>query len=107
MLSFFFTQADTSAVDPADGFALTLPRAFFDDWVRVAEDEARHYGLWEARLRALGARYGDLPTHSGLWDSAAKTAHDLRARLAIEHVVLEGRGLDVVPKMLNKPVKKF
>ncbi len=35
-----------------------------------------------ARLAALGAVYGDLPAHDGLWEAAAATAHDLLARLA-------------------------
>lgn len=76
-----------------------LPREFFDDWVAVANDEARHHGLLAARLAALGAAYGDRPAHDGLWQSAQKTAHDLLARLAIVPLVLEARGLDVTPAM--------
>lgn len=76
-----------------------LPRAFFDDWVAVADDEARHYSLLSDRLAALGAAYGDLPAHDGLWRSAQKTAHDLLARLAIVPLLLEARGLDVTPSM--------
>ena len=49
---------------------LGLPRAFYDDWVSVAEDEARHFGLLADRLAALGAGYGDLPAHDGLWQAA-------------------------------------
>lgn len=78
---------------------LALPRAFFDDWVRVADDEARHHALLRQRLAALGAGYGDLPGHDGLWQSAADTAHDLAARLAVVPLVLEARGLDVTPAM--------
>jgi uncharacterized ferritin-like protein (DUF455 family) len=76
-----------------------LPRAFFDDWVAVADDETRHFELLSARLAALGACYGDLPAHDGLWQSAQKTAYDLLARLAIVPLVLEARGLDVTPAM--------
>jgi uncharacterized ferritin-like protein (DUF455 family) len=46
-----------------------LPRAFFDDWVAVGGDEARHYGMLSERLDELGAAYGDLPAHDGLWAS--------------------------------------
>ncbi|NYZ11556.1 ferritin-like domain-containing protein [Azospirillum sp. RWY-5-1] len=74
-----------------------LPRGFFDDWVRVADDEARHFDLLERRMNALGAAYGDLPAHDGLWQSAQATAHDLAARLAVVPMVLEARGLDVTP----------
>lgn len=78
-----------------------LPDAFYDDWVGVAEDEARHHALLARRLAALGAAYGDLPAHDGLWQAAELTAHDLAARLAIVPMVLEARGLDVTPAMVE------
>ena len=77
------------------------PRAFWDDWVRVADEEATHHGLLADRLAALGAAYGDLPAHDGLWQAAEVTAHDLLARLAIVPLVLEARGLDVTPQMIQ------
>jgi uncharacterized ferritin-like protein (DUF455 family) len=73
------------------------PRGFFDDWVKVGEEEAIHFSLLQARLVELGARYGDLPAHDGLWQAAEETAHDLLARLAVVPLVLEARGLDVTP----------
>ena len=73
------------------------PRAFFDDWVKVGEEEAIHFSLLQARLVELGAHYGDLPAHDGLWQAAAETSHDLLARLAVVPLVLEARGLDVTP----------
>ncbi|MCG8596176.1 MAG: ferritin-like domain-containing protein [Kiloniellales bacterium] len=79
-----------------------LPRAFFDDWCRVAADEARHFGLLSARLGELGAAYGDLPAHDGLWEAARATSGDLLARLAVVPLVLEARGLDVTPGMIDK-----
>ena len=78
------------------------PAAFFDDWVTVADDEARHFTLLEARLAELGAGYGDLPAHDGLWQAAADTAGDPLARLAVVPMVLEARGLDVTPAMIAK-----
>jgi len=80
---------------------MSLPRAFFDDWLKVAEDEARHHGMVCNRLTALDAAYGDLPAHDGLWQSAIDTAHDLGARLAVVPMVLEARGLDVTPAMME------
>jgi uncharacterized ferritin-like protein (DUF455 family) len=74
-----------------------MPRAFFDDWVKVADEEALHFELLSARLRELGAAYGDFPAHDGLWEAATVTAQDLLARLAIVPLVLEARGLDVTP----------
>jgi uncharacterized ferritin-like protein (DUF455 family) len=76
-----------------------LPRTFFDDWVGVAAEEAVHFELLALRLADFGARYGDLPAHDGLWESAAATADDLLARLAVVPLVLEARGLDVTPEM--------
>ena len=77
-----------------------LPSAFLDDWVKVGDEEALHFGLLSSRLAALGAAYGDLPAHDGLWQAAEETSHDLLARLAIVPLVLEARGLDVTPKMI-------
>ena len=74
-----------------------MPRGFFDDWVTVGDEEALHFELLAARLRELGAAYGDLPAHDGLWQAAEETAQDLLARLAIVPLVLEARGLDVTP----------
>lgn len=78
-----------------------LPRAFFDDWIGVAEDEARHHLAVGARLEELGGSYGDLPAHDGLWQASQATAHDLAARLAVVPMVLEARGLDVTPAMIE------
>ena len=73
---------------------------FSADWLGVAADEARHYTLLAGRLAELGAEYGDLPAHDGLWRAAEGTAHDLLARLAVVPMVLEARGLDVTPPMI-------
>ncbi len=54
-----------------------LPQAFFGDWVAVADEEASHHALIAHRLGELGAFYGDLPAHDGLWEAAQATAHDL------------------------------
>lgn len=77
-----------------------LPRAFFDDWVRVADEEGKHFLCLADRLHTLGSRYGALPAHDGLWQSSIDTAHDLAARLAVVPMVLEARGLDVTPAMI-------
>lgn len=81
-----------------------LPDRFFDDWVAVGDDEARHFLMLEERLNELGASYGDLPAHDGLWQASMATAHDVLARLAIVPMVLEARGLDVTPAMIDKLV---
>ncbi|WP_018184383.1 ferritin-like domain-containing protein [Kaistia granuli] len=79
-----------------------LPRSFFDNWVQVGLEEAKHYALLADRLKELGAAYGDLPAHDGLWQATQETGHDLTARLAILPLVLEARGLDVTPPLIDK-----
>ncbi|KAI3748547.1 hypothetical protein L6452_11688 [Arctium lappa] len=80
----------------------SMPREFFNDFVRVAQDEGRHFTLLAARLEELGSFYGALLAHDGLWDSAVATSKDLFARLAVEHCVHEARGLDVLPTTISR-----
>ena len=79
-----------------------LPVEFFADFLKVANDEAKHFKLIEKRLSELGSFFGSLPVHNGLWQSAQETSHDLLARLAIVHMVHEARGLDVQPKTAQR-----
>ncbi len=81
-------------------FGDALPGGTHGDWVKVADEEAAHHGLLADRLAALGAAYGDLPAHDGLWQAAEATFHALDARLAVVPLVLEARGLDVTPTMI-------
>ncbi|MFO6463833.1 ferritin-like domain-containing protein [Jannaschia sp. KMU-145] len=78
-----------------------LPPGFFDDWVRAADDESKHWGLMSDCLQAAGSHYGALPAHAGMWRAAEETAGDLMARLAVVPMVLEARGLDVTPGMIE------
>lgn len=80
----------------------SMPIDFFTDFVKVAQDEGRHFTLLAARLKELGSFYGALPAHDGLWDSAIATSKDLLARLAVEHCVHEARGLDVLPTTISR-----
>jgi uncharacterized ferritin-like protein (DUF455 family) len=79
-----------------------LPAPYYGDWLQVAAEEARHFGLLQDRLAELGWRYGDFPAHNGLWDMTRKTAHDPLARMALVPRVLEARGLDVTPGMMER-----
>ena len=79
-----------------------LPRDFYDDWVGVAVDEARHFDLLNVYLSDHDSAYGDFPAHDGLWQAAEDTAGDLLARLAIVPMVLEARGLDTTPPTIAK-----
>jgi uncharacterized ferritin-like protein (DUF455 family) len=79
-----------------------LPADFYGDWLRVAAEEAGHFGLLRARLQALGHDYGDFPAHNGLWEMACNTADDVLVRMALVPRVLEARGLDVTPGMIGR-----
>lgn len=79
-----------------------LPDGFIDDWIKVGADEARHFLMLADRLADFGMAYGDLPAHDGLWQAAFDTRRDLLARLAVVPLVLEARGLDVTPTMMQK-----
>jgi len=78
-----------------------MPQSFFDNWVQVGLEEAKHFEMLAKRLTALGGNYGDLPAHDGLWQAAQATGHDLAARIAVVPLVLEARGLDVTPGMID------
>jgi uncharacterized ferritin-like protein (DUF455 family) len=79
-----------------------MPREYYEDWVEVAAEEALHFSMLRGRLRQLGSDYGLLPAHSGLWETAEATRHDLLARMALVPRVLEARGLDVTPGLIAK-----
>lgn len=79
-----------------------LPPAYYGDWLSVAQDEARHFLMLSGRLSELGHAYGSFSAHNGLWEAAEKTAHDVLVRMALVPRVLEARGLDVTPGIIQK-----
>lgn len=79
-----------------------MPAEFYRDWLKVAGEEAYHFSLLSARLRALGYAYGDFSAHDGLWEMAQETAYDVLVRMALVPRVLEARGLDATPKIIAR-----
>ena len=79
-----------------------LPEQFYQDWLKVADEEAQHFELIRLHLKKLKVNYGDLPAHNGLWDHAKDTVDDLLARLAMVPRCMEARGLDVTPAIIAK-----
>jgi uncharacterized ferritin-like protein (DUF455 family) len=75
---------------------------FISDWTSVCDDEARHFEMLSGRMAALGVSYGDYPAHNGLWEAALTTRDNFPARVAIAPLVLEARGLDVTPGMIER-----
>lgn len=80
----------------------TLPLQFYSDWLKVAEDECKHFSLLQQRLHDMGSYFGQLPVHHGLWESALETKDSLMSRLSIIHLVHEARGLDANPLTIKK-----
>ncbi len=79
-----------------------MPEAYYRDWLRVAAEEATHYGLLAGHLAELGHAYGDFDAHDGLWAMTARTRDDIVARMALVPRTLEARGLDATPPMQQR-----
>ncbi len=79
-----------------------MPAAFHADWLQVAVEEVHHFRLVRERLRRLGRDYGDFPAHDGLWQLARETAGDPLLRMALVPRVMEARGLDVTPGIMER-----
>ena len=78
-----------------------MPIGFYDDWVKSADEESKHFNLICDCLEAQGSHYGALDAHAGMWRAAEDTATDFMGRLAVVPMVLEARGLDVTPGMIK------
>lgn len=93
-----------SAIDLAIDASLRfkdLPKAYYDDWLEVAEDEIRHFKMIENLLNEIGYNYGDFEVHNSLFE-AMKNTQTLLERMAIVPRYLEANGLDQNPKIMEK-----
>jgi uncharacterized ferritin-like protein (DUF455 family) len=80
---------------------VSMPLGFYDDWVKAADEESKHFNLMCDCLEDLDSHYGALPAHAGMWRAAEDTIDDFMGRLAVVPMVLEARGLDVTPGMIE------
>ena len=78
-----------------------MPIGFYDDWVKSADEESKHFNLVCDCLEEMGSYYGAMPAHAGMWRAASDTVDDFMGRLAVVPMVLEARGLDVTPGMID------
>lgn len=93
-----------SAIDLALDAALrfdSLPKAYYQDWLEVAEDEIRHFKMIHALLEKTGHKYGDFEVHTNLFEAMQGT-QTLLERMAIVPRYLEANGLDQNPKIMKK-----
>lgn len=80
----------------------SMPRQYVSDWLLVASEEARHFCLLEGELRRRGSFYGAYQAHRGFWDMVCKTRDNPLHRMALVPRVMEARGLDVTPGLMEK-----
>lgn len=90
------------AWDTAIRFGQGMDASWFDDFLSIAVDEARHFGWLSGRLEDLGSFYGDLPAHRIVWDAADSSKTSRRERLALGQLCQEARGLDAGPKLAER-----
>ena len=79
-----------------------MPLKFYQDWAKVAFEEAKHFNLIRNYLVEIGYDYGDFSAHNGLWEITVNTDYDPLVRMALVPRVLEARGLDVTPVIMKK-----
>lgn len=79
-----------------------MPASYYEDWLKVAAEEAQHFQMLRAQLQRMGFDYGDFPAHQGLWGMCEKTKHDILPRMALVPRTLEARGLDATPMIQQK-----
>lgn len=69
------------------------PEGFRKGLVRMAGDEVRHMGMYEAYLRKLGVRFGDFPVRDWFWERVPG-ATSAASFAAVMGMGLEGGNLD-------------
>ena len=89
------------ALDAVWRFA-DMPEQYYADWLKVAAEEAYHFGLLNGYLLNMGYQYGDFNAHNSLWEMAERTQGDVLARMALVPRTMEARGLDASPPLRNK-----
>jgi uncharacterized ferritin-like protein (DUF455 family) len=79
-----------------------MPAKYYEDWLKVAKEEAYHFSLIEGHLQSLGFAYGDFPAHNSLWEMVERTSDAIIARMALVPRTMEARGLDAVPAIRDR-----
>ncbi len=98
------THIEYSAIDLALDHAYRftdMPRDYYDDWLKVADDEIRHFLMLEGLLNELDSSYGEVEVHDSLFEASQRT-QSLLERMAVVPRFLEASGLDATPEILLK-----
>jgi uncharacterized ferritin-like protein (DUF455 family) len=88
------------ALDHAYRFT-DMPKAYYDDWLKVADDEIRHFEMLEGLLNELGSSYGKVEVHNALFEASQRT-QTLLERMAVVPRFLEANGLDATPEIIAR-----
>ncbi len=79
-----------------------MPKQYYEDWLKVAKEEAYHFSLVNEYLQSFGFSYGDFPAHNSLWEMVERTTDAVIARMALVPRTMEARGLDAVPGIRDR-----
>lgn len=79
-----------------------MPLQYYEDWLKVAKEEAFHFKLLNEYIESFGFQYGDFPAHNSLWEMVERTKDTVIARMALVPRTMEARGLDAVPMIRNR-----
>lgn len=79
-----------------------MPKEYYEDWLKVAKEEAYHFSLVNDHLHSLGFTYGDFPAHNSLWEMVERTTDSVIARMALVPRTMEARGLDALPSIRDR-----
>jgi uncharacterized ferritin-like protein (DUF455 family) len=79
-----------------------MPKEYYEDWLRVAKEEAYHFSLANQHMQSFGFNYGDFPAHNSLWEMVERTTDSVIARMALVPRTMEARGLDAVPGIRDR-----
>ena len=79
-----------------------MPKQYYEDWLKVAKEEAYHFSLVNQYIQSLGFTYGDFPAHNSLWEMVERTKDAVIARMALVPRTMEARGLDAVPMIRDR-----
>ena len=79
-----------------------MPQQYYEDWLKVAKEEAYHFSLVNEHIQSFGFTYGDFPAHNSLWEMVERTTDAVIARMALVPRTMEARGLDAVPGIRDR-----
>jgi len=78
-----------------------MPKEFYEDWMKVADDEIRHFLMINKLLETYDVQYGDIAVHQVLFEASMRT-QELIPRMALIPRYMEANGLDANAMVIDK-----